>query len=59
MGEKIPLGQVATFDKLLRSCLYEQEALRRVLVRKGLLSDHEVIEEIRAVRREVEAKRAS
>ena len=35
----------------------EQEALRRVLVRKGLLTNEEVLEEIKAVRREMEGKR--
>ena len=38
--------------------LYEQEALRRVLVRKGLLTNEEVLEEINVVRRELEGKRA-
>ncbi len=28
---------MVTFEELLRACLYEQEALQRVLVRKGLL----------------------
>ena len=37
-----------------RACLYEQEATRRVLVRKGLLTNEEVLEEIKVVRREVE-----
>ena len=37
--------------------LYEQEALRRVLVRKGLLTNEEVLEEINVVRREMEGKR--
>ena len=41
----------------MTSCLYKQEALRRVLVRKGLLTDEEVLEEIKAVRRELEGKR--
>ncbi len=49
--------QVATFEELLRACLYEQEALRRVLVRKGLVTNEEVLEEVKAVRRELEAKR--
>lgn len=57
MGEKADPGQVATFEEVLRTCLYEQEALRRVLVRKGLVSDAEVLEEIKAVRREFEGKR--
>ncbi len=37
--------------------LYEQEALRRVLVQKGLLTNDEVLEEVTAVRRELEGKR--
>ncbi len=37
--------------------LYEQEAPRRVLVRKGLLTNEEVLEEVKAVRREMEGKR--
>jgi hypothetical protein len=31
--------------------------MRRVLVRKGLVSNEEVLQEIKAVRRELEAKR--
>ena len=31
---------------------------RRVLVRKGMLTNEEVLEEIKAVRRELEGKRA-
>ncbi len=38
--------------------LYEQEATRRILVRKGLLTNEEVLEEVKAVRRDLEAKRA-
>ncbi len=58
MAEKLDPKQVATFEELLRACLYEQEALRRVLVRKGLLSEAELLEEIKAVRREMEGKRS-
>ncbi len=57
MGEKLDLGQVATFEELLRACLYEQEALQRVLVRKGVLTNEEVLEEVKAVRGEMEGKR--
>ncbi len=35
----------------------EQDATRRVLVRKGLLTNEEVLEEIKVVRREMEGKR--
>ncbi len=37
--------------------MMEQDATRRVLVRKGLLSNEEVLEEIKVVRREMEGKR--
>ncbi len=43
MAEKLdPRQQVATFEELLMTVLYEQEALRRVLVRKGVLTNDEV-----------------
>ncbi len=57
MAEKLDPRQVTTFEELLRTCLYEQEALRRVLVRKDLLTNEEVLEEIKAVRREMEGRR--
>ncbi len=34
MAEKLDPKQVATFEELLMTVLYEQEALRRLLVRK-------------------------
>ncbi len=37
--------------------MFETEATRRILVRKGLLTNEEVLEEIKAVRREMEGKR--
>jgi len=37
--------------------MIEQDATRRVLVRKGLLTNEEVLEEIKAVQREMEGKR--
>ena len=57
MAEKGDPKQLVTFEELLRACLYEQEALRRVLVRKGLVTNEEVLEEIKVVRRELEEKR--
>ncbi len=57
MAEKLDPRQISTFEELLRTCLYEQEATRRVLVRKGLLTNEEVLEKIRAVRGEMEGKR--
>ncbi len=57
MAEKLDPRQVVTFEELLRSMMYEQDATRRVLVRKSLLSNEEVLEEIKVVRREMEGKR--
>jgi len=37
--------------------MFEQDATRRVLVRKGLLTNEEVLEEIKAVRREMDGRR--
>jgi hypothetical protein len=48
--------QVVTFEELLRAMMFEQEATRRVLVKKGLLTNEEVLEEIKAVRREMGGK---
>ncbi len=57
MAEKLDPRQVVTFEELLMTVLYEQEALRRVLVQKGLLTNDEVLEEVKAVQRELEGKR--
>ena len=57
MAEKLDPKQVATFEELLMTVLYEQEALRRALVRKGVLTNEDVLEEVKAVRRELEGKR--
>ena len=55
MVEKADPKQLVTFEELLRACLYEQETTRRVLVRKGLLTNEEVLAEIKAVRREADS----
>ena len=53
MAEKLDPQQVVTFEELLRAMMVEQDATRRILVRKGLLTNEEVIEEIKVVRREM------
>ncbi len=58
MAEKLDPREVVRFEELLMSIMYEQEALRRVLVRKGLLFNDEVLEEVKVVRRELERKHA-
>lgn len=57
MTERTNRAEVVTFEEALRSCLYEQEAIRRLLVRKGLLTDPENLDELQAVRRELETRR--
>jgi hypothetical protein len=57
MAKKLDPRQVVTFEELLRAMMFEQEATRRVLVRKGMLTSEEVLEETQAVRREMEGKR--
>ncbi len=57
MAEKLDPKQVVGVEELLWSVMYEMEATRRVLVRKGLLTNEEVLEEVKAVRRELEGKR--
>ncbi len=60
MAEKLdPRQELATFEELVRAMMMEQDATRRVLVRKGLLTNEEVLEEIKEVRREMEGKRGS
>ena len=56
MAEKLDPKQVVTFEELVMSVMYEQEALRRVLVRKGVLTNEDVLKEVKAVRRELEGK---
>ncbi len=57
MAKNLDPHQVVTFEELLRAIMLEQDATRRVLVRKGLLTNEEVLEEIKVVRREMEGKR--
>ncbi len=54
MAEKLDPRQVVTFEELLRAMMMEQDATRRVLVRKGLLTNEEVLEEVKTVKRELE-----
>jgi len=51
MAEKLDPRQVVTFEELLRAMMMEQDATRRVLVRKGLLTNEEVLEEIKAMQK--------
>jgi len=52
MAEKLDPRQVVTFEELLWAMMFETEATRRILVRKGLLTNEEVLVEIKEVQRE-------
>ncbi len=56
MAEKLDPRQLVTFEELLRAMMMEQDATRRVLVKKGLLTNEEVLDEIKVVRRRVEGR---
>lgn len=56
MSKKAGPKQAAAVEELLWSVLFEQEALRRVLVRKGIISNEEVFAEIKLVRRDLTGK---
>ena len=53
MAKKLDPQQVVTFEELLRAIVYEQKAVRRILVRKGPVSNKEVMEEMKAVQQEL------
>jgi len=50
MAEKLDPKEVVTFEELLMSNMYTQEALINVLVQKGIISKEEVLEEIKRLR---------
>jgi hypothetical protein len=52
MSEKLNPNENVSLEELVVSNVYTQEALVNVLVRKGLLSKEEVIEEIKRLRKE-------
>lgn len=46
MGDKLDPKETATFEEVLMSNVYTQEAILNVLERKGLLTKKEVMEEL-------------
>ena len=50
MAEKLDHKELVTFGELLMSNTIEQEALVNVLVRKGLITREELLEEIKRLR---------
>lgn len=51
MAKKLPTKEIVTFEELLISNMYEQEALINVLERKGLLTKQELLAEIKRLKK--------
>ena len=50
MAEKLEPKETATFEEILTSNVYTQEALINLLERKGLINKTELLEEIKRLR---------
>ena len=50
MAEKLDPKEVVTFEELLMSNMYTQEALINILVKKGIITKEEVLEEIKRLK---------
>jgi hypothetical protein len=50
VSEKLDSREVVTFEELLMSNVYPQEALINLLVQKGIISKQELIEEIKRLK---------
>jgi len=47
MAKKMDLSEIVTLEELIMSNVYTQEALINLLVKKGLITNKELIEEIK------------
>lgn len=57
MAEKMDPKEVISFEELLLSQVFSQEAIVNLLVRKGILTKEEIIEEIKLLReKQIETK---
>jgi hypothetical protein len=50
MAEKLDLKEMVTLEELILSNVYTQEALITLLVKKGLITNEELIEEIKRLK---------
>ncbi len=50
MSEKLDPKELVTFEELLMSNTIEQEALVNLLVKKGLITEQELLEELKIVK---------
>lgn len=51
MAEKLKPEEVVTFEELLMSNTYTQEALVNLLEKKGIITKRELLEEIKLLKR--------
>lgn len=50
MAEKLNEKEIVTFEELLVSSTYTQEALINLLARKGIISKKELLDEIKLIK---------
>ena len=57
----IPLGpkQIVSFEELLMSQVVQQQALTRLLVEKGIFTEEEFLEVVKAVHKEMKNRKRS
>jgi hypothetical protein len=51
VAEKLSPKEIVTFEELLVSSMFEQDALVNLLERKGLITKAELLEEIKALKK--------
>ena len=52
MAEKLDPKEIVTFEELLVSNMFEQEALINLLEKKGLITKQELLEEMKRLKKE-------
>ena len=58
MAQKLDSKETVSWEELTYSNMMEQEALLRLLVKKGVVTKEEFLEEMRAVTKEMNKKKA-
>ncbi len=56
MAEKLDPKETVSVEELIKTIVYAQEALVRVLHKKNILTERDVLDEIKRVRAEQEKK---
>jgi hypothetical protein len=58
MAQKLDSKETVSWEEISYSNMMEQEALLRILVKKGIVTKEEFLEEMRAVTKELNKKKA-